>query len=58
MAFLLILVALLGFAFAAFGSSGGSSSSTTVTAPPPIVKCSKRMHVEPASSRCRPPANP
>jgi hypothetical protein len=27
-----------------------------VTTPQP--KCSKRMHAEPSSSRCRPPANP
>jgi hypothetical protein len=63
MALLLILLALLGFGLASFGSSGGSSSSTTATFAPTTVpsaqaKCSKQMHAEPASSRCRPPANP
>jgi hypothetical protein len=64
MALLLILVALLGFAFASFGSSGSSSHgsgtvilpATTVTTPQ--GKCKKQMHAEPGSSHCRPPANP
>jgi hypothetical protein len=69
MAFLLILVALLGFVFAGFGSGSSSSGSGTATAPyhitngptgiaPLSSKCSKRMHAEPASARCRPPAHP
>ncbi|MGZ4257311.1 MAG: hypothetical protein ACXVRE_06065 [Gaiellaceae bacterium] len=57
MALLLILLALFGFVLAGIGSS-----STSITparkAPPAVTKCSKHMHAEPASSRCRPPANP
>jgi hypothetical protein len=64
MAFLLILVALFGFAFASFGGGSGTSrGSATVTFPATTVttpqgKCKKQMHAEPGSSHCRPPANP
>jgi len=72
MALLLILLALVGFVFAGISSgSSGPTFSGTLTAPPPQPtngshtttlplgsKCSKHMHAEPASSRCRPPANP
>jgi hypothetical protein len=55
MALILILLALLGFAFAAFGTSGGSSSSGTVTLAP---KCVQRTGAETSPSQCPPPANP
>jgi hypothetical protein len=53
MAFLLILLALFGFALASFGSS--SSSSGTVTLAP---KCAQRAGAEATSPHCPPPANP
>jgi len=55
MALVLILLALLGFAFAAFGSSGGSSSSGTLTLAP---KCVQHAGAETTPPRCPPPANP
>jgi hypothetical protein len=70
MALLLIILALFGFAAAGLGSGSPSISPASKTPPnltkrhqryPPLLlgpKCSKRMHAEPASSRCRPPANP
>ncbi len=57
MGLLLIILALLGFV--AFGIGSGSTSiSPAGKAPPAVSKCAKHMHAEPASSRCRPPANP
>jgi len=61
MALLLILLALFGFVFAGIGSGSsptGPTHSGTLKLPPSSAKCSKRMHAEPASSRCRPPASP
>jgi hypothetical protein len=55
MALVLILIALLGFTFAAVGSSGGSSSSGTVTLAP---KCAQHAGAETTPPRCPPPANP
>jgi hypothetical protein len=57
MALLLIILALIGFVAAGIGS-GSPSISPARKAPPAVSKCSKRMHAEPASARCRPPANP
>jgi hypothetical protein len=54
-AFVLILLALLGFTFAAVGGSGGSSSSGTVTLAP---KCVQRSGAETTPQHCPPPAKP